>query len=314
LIGNRYASSSATVYRWPYTPGTRSPLGTPQQVITNIPVGGHSTRSLIFDSAGDLLVQIGSGANVDNDASRAGIRLFSLANPIPQLFSSGKWFADGLRNEVGLRYDKSGNLWGVENGMDNLYRADLGGDIHLGNPGEELNLFTAGGKFYGYPYCFSQYNLTTVTTPRGTQYALPQFISDGIHTDAWCQNRSNVVAPAYQLHPHTAPLDLLFYYGTTFPGLAGDLLVAQHGSWNSNPPVGYRVSQIHFENGLPVSDQPFFSYAGPGQTGPNWHRPVGLAIANVGGADALLVTSDATNVIIIIQYSPSEGKEQAKIN
>ena len=31
-----------------------------------------------------------------------------------------------------------GSLWGVENDMDNLNRPDLGGDIHLGNPGEEL--------------------------------------------------------------------------------------------------------------------------------------------------------------------------------
>lgn len=99
----------------------------------------------------------------------------------------------GLRNEVGLRADKNGNLWGIENGMDNLFREDLGGDIHLGNPGEELvtpaffyfaclhylqNLLSETGKFYGYPYCWSQYNLTTVTTPRGTQYALPDFIEN----------------------------------------------------------------------------------------------------------------------------------------
>jgi hypothetical protein len=45
---------------------------------------------------------------------------------------------EGLRNEVGLRADAKGNLWGVENGMDNLNRPDLGGDIHLGNPSEEV--------------------------------------------------------------------------------------------------------------------------------------------------------------------------------
>lgn len=47
-------------------------------------------------------------------------------------------YAIGLRNEVGIRFDKDGRLWGVENGMDNLFRADLGGDIHQNNPGEEL--------------------------------------------------------------------------------------------------------------------------------------------------------------------------------
>jgi len=80
--------------------------------------------------------------------------------------------------------------------------------------------------------------------------------------------------------------------------------VAQHGSWNSVPPYGYRVSQVHFENGLPVSDAPFLSYSGPGQTGPGWHRPVGLTLTTDDESnDVLLVTSDATNVIISIRYS-----------
>lgn len=302
-----YASSATTVYRWPYKAGARTPLGSPQTVITGIPTGGHTSRSLIFDTDGNLLVQVGSGTNVDPNANRAGIRKFSLST-IPQDFSTGAWFAWGLRNEVGLRADEKGNLWGVENGMDELYRADLGGDIHLGNPGEELNFFgsTGDGAFYGYPYCFSQYNLTTVTTPVGTQYAVPQFMGDGVHIDKWCQNTTNVVKPAYQIHPHTAPLDLLFYYGTTFPGVSGNLFISEHGSWNSDPPVGYRVVQVHFENGQPVSDSPFLSYVGPGQNGAGWHRPVALTIAkSFAGDEMLLVTSDATNVVISVQYSPT---------
>ena len=51
-------------------------------------------------------------------------------------FDDGEVFADGLRNEVGLAFDKSGVLWGVENGADNLYREDLGGRIHNENPAE----------------------------------------------------------------------------------------------------------------------------------------------------------------------------------
>lgn len=45
-----------------------------------------------------------------------------------------------MRNEVGLRFDKHGVLWGVENGMDNLNRQPWG-DIHNENPSEELNRF-----------------------------------------------------------------------------------------------------------------------------------------------------------------------------
>jgi hypothetical protein len=37
------------------------------------------------------------------------------------------------------------------------------------------------GLFYGYPYCWSQYNLTTGKPP-GTQWATDKFIKDGTHT------------------------------------------------------------------------------------------------------------------------------------
>eukprot|EP00026_Physarum_polycephalum_P009788 Phypoly_transcript_09924.p1 GENE.Phypoly_transcript_09924~~Phypoly_transcript_09924.p1 ORF type:complete len:434 (+),score=45.69 Phypoly_transcript_09924:76-1302(+) len=307
-----YASSTTTVYRWPYTAGTRTPLGTPQVVITGMPTGGHSTRSLIFYN-GLLLVQVGSGSNVDPNPDRAGIRQFDLTKPLPQDFSGGEWFVNGLRNEVGLRADEKGNLWGVENGMDNLNRPDFGGDIHLGNPGEEINLFKQ-GAFYGYPYCWSQYNLSAVTTPRGTQYGLAPFLTDGTHTDNWCQNTTHVVKPMYLLHPHTAPLDLLFYYGDSFPGYEGDLFVTQHGSWDSVPPVGYRVSRVKFQNGVPISDDPFFWHTGSGQTGPNWHRPVGLTtVKNEIGKDILLITSDATGVIIAIQYKSISNTTPVKI-
>ena len=45
----------------------------------------------------------------------------------------------------------------IENGADNLNRADLGGDIHNDNPGEELNRFPIDnlGKHYGYPFCWT---------------------------------------------------------------------------------------------------------------------------------------------------------------
>ena len=35
---------------------------------------------------------------------------------------------------MGLAFDAFGVLWGVENGADNLFRNDLGGDIHDDNP------------------------------------------------------------------------------------------------------------------------------------------------------------------------------------
>ena len=47
------------------------------------------------------------------------IRRFDLnEGNLPLNFQLGLVFADGLRNEVGLAFDRHGILWGVENGAD----------------------------------------------------------------------------------------------------------------------------------------------------------------------------------------------------
>ena len=61
--GHLYASTTTTVYRWPYA-GDRKPLGDPQTVVTGMPTGGHVTRTLQFDTQGRMYVSIGSGSNV----------------------------------------------------------------------------------------------------------------------------------------------------------------------------------------------------------------------------------------------------------
>lgn len=302
--GYLYASSATTVFRWPYSAGTRAALSGQQTVVSGIPSGGHSTRTLVFDAEGRLYVSVGSNSNVDGDSSRARIRRFSAAQVASGSvsFNDGEVFADGLRNEVGLRFDGQGRLWGVENERDNLSRTDLGGDIHTDNPAEELNLFAQPGKFYGYPYCFSEFLLPAgVGMGPATQWADPRFINDGTHTDAWCRNTANVVPPALVMPAHLAPLDIVFYNGTSFPtDVVGDAFVSFHGSWNRQPAQGYEVKRVVFENGAPVRYESFFELDGQGDTAPSWpHRPVGLA---VGTSGQLFVSSDASNQIIAIGY------------
>jgi len=235
-----YASSASTVYRWPYGAGMRGDLGAPEVVINNIPPEHHVTRTLVFDDHDRLYVQLGSASNIDPNSNHARIHRWNSVASIPRggfPWSSGELFADGLRNEVGLRFDKQGRLWGVENGIDNLYRPDLGGDIHLTNPSEELNMFLPEkpGLFYGYPYCWSQYNLTNGMPP-GTQWTTDRFLHDGTHSDAWCQNPAMVEKPRLNFPPHYAPLDIFFYYSSPdsrFPAdLNGNAFVSSHGSWN----------------------------------------------------------------------------------
>lgn len=151
--GYIYASSDTTVYRWSYSGTDFNTIGTQQIIVNNMNADGqggapqgHQTRTLIFDGNGRLYISIGSNANVDPDSYRSRIRRFdvygeSVALPID--FQTGEVFADGLRNEVGLAFDSYGVLWGVENGADNLFRSDLGGDIHQDNPVRTIGVKTS---------------------------------------------------------------------------------------------------------------------------------------------------------------------------
>ena len=219
--GYLFASSDTTVYRWPWR--ERQVLENRRVVIEGIAYGadgsdlgaehGHATRTLAFDRSGRLFVSVGSLGNVDGDSHRSRVRVFdgrAAADAAAVRFNEGMVWADGLRNEVGLAYDARGTLWGVENGADNLNRADVGGDVHNDNPGEELNRLDQPGAYFGYPRCWSEHTLATAhARGAGTQWAWPSFQPDT--TDAWCREPANVHPPAMVMPAHTAPLGLAFF-------------------------------------------------------------------------------------------------------
>jgi len=286
-------------------------LGAPEIVIRSIPSGGHNTRTIEFDPKdGGLFLSVGSAGNVDATSARSRVvKCLQNFNAVPA--GGYDWltcqvFADGTRNEVGIRIDSKGRLWGVENGCDNLQRADLGGDIHNDNPAEELNLFDTAG-FYGYPYCWTEYNLSaSVGDGPGTQWLHPQFSNNPNYSDAWCKNTSNVIKPVYSLPAHTAPLDLIFHESPTFPvGFQSGILVAEHGSWNRQPPQGYDVLNLELDahNDTVISRRKIIN--GPGPTEQWNHRPVALAkLSPCGPAkECLLVTSDASGSLLAIASS-----------
>jgi glucose/arabinose dehydrogenase len=302
--GFLYASSQTTVYRWPYVAGTRAPLaGAPAIVVHDLPAGGHITRTLVAeDSDHWLYVSVGSGSNQDANSSRARVVRYDL-DAIPAggyAWDAGEVFADGLRNEVGLAFDGAHRLWGVQNGMDDIYRSDIPDDIHNNNPAETVNLFAQPGAFHGYPYCWSEYLLPPgIGRGRGTQWVTEAFRSDGTHDDAWCRAPANVTRPALGMRAHSAPLGIVFAAGADLaPILSGDALVALHGSWDRDPPTGYKVVRLIFDDPTHVARyDPFVAYEGPGDIDPGaWpHRPVDLAIAKDG---TVLVTSDASGVVL----------------
>jgi glucose/arabinose dehydrogenase len=257
-----YASSDSSIYRFAYAKGQRRASGAAELVIKAIPTAGHSTRTLAFDSQGRLYVSVGSAGNVDTSQSdrdtRSQIRRFVIPAKLPaggMTYASGSVLASGLRNEVGLFVDSDDKLWGVENGRDQLSDAELGGDIHNDNPGEEINLFDGkGASFYGYPLCFSEYKSAS-GKGAGTQWADETLTAAMRQTDEFCRDETQVHPPAFSMQAHWAPLGVLRYSGTLLP-FAGDLLIAAHGSWNREPAVGRLIARAHIANGAVVSVEP----------------------------------------------------------
>jgi len=306
--GYLYASTQTDVYRWPYKAGQRQNLGASQHVISNLPCCHHTTRTLRLSPDNTYLyVQSGSGANVDSDPTHAEIRRFRIASlsGTPTSWTSAELVALGMRNEVGIRFDKSGLLWGVENGVDDLYRADLGGDIHNDNPCEELNSFNTNqlGLFYGYPYCWSE-GILAIPPGKGTgtQWLQPDFQGKGIWTDAWCQNTTNVVPPAHCFPAHNAPLDIIFGNITSTTATMS-AYVSFHGSWDRTPPDGYLVRQVTWDSTMKISTLDILKYdSATSTTGPGWIRPVGLGYINTTFGYSLMISSDTTGQLIGLAY------------
>jgi glucose/arabinose dehydrogenase len=261
-----YASSSTTVYRWPYAAGGHEAPGQAEVVVAGIPDGGHVTRTLVFDSAGRLYVSVGSATNVDDDPAlwqlRAQIRRFAIPAVLPAgglEYVTGEVVASGMRNEVGLVMDARDALWSVENGRDALTD---GSDIHNDNPAEEVNRIDgAGASFYGYPLCYSEFHRPD-GLGAGAQWADTTIAQGHQKTDPWCRDAAQVHPPAFALPAHWAPLGIHEYQGTQLP-FGHDLLVAAHGSWNSDTPVGRVIARLHRDGDAITSVESIIGERGP---------------------------------------------------
>lgn len=195
-----------------YTPDAR-----PEKII-DLPSGGlHTTRSLLFRSDGWLYVSIGSTCNAcrERDPRLAAISRINVHAADPQL----SVYATGLRNAVFM----------TENPLTReLIVTEMGRD-YLGDtaPPDEINSVFE-GKNYGWPLCYGKNIHDTVfddqaVNPCREPFALPSFID---------------------LPAHSAPLGLAFIPAAWNEAWRGNLLVAEHGSWNSTKPVGYKIVRL----------------------------------------------------------------------
>jgi glucose/arabinose dehydrogenase len=290
--------------RWTYN--GRNPLTNLQTVVSGIPGGGHDTRQMEFGKDDDwLYVHIGANGNLDTNSDRARVNRAHLnsATTLPITWDSMELFADGLRNEVGLRMDPRNRLWGVENGIDNLARFTTSPPLYVTNPAEEVNIFTQenAGKHYGYPYCWSEGigesgNALSFNGGLGNGTVWATSSESSMYTDAWC--RTNTVPCAWALQAHSAPLDIYFDNSTIFE--AGHVAhIAEHGSWNrpDNFRAGFRVEYLRLNEHYDVLGKELLVQFPQDYT----TRPVSIVRGPCSAyGSCLFVTDDSTNSIFAI--------------
>jgi len=231
----------------------------------------HGWRYIGFGPDGKLYVAMGANCNVcqhDDEQNATIVRM----NPDG---SDMEIFARGVRNSVGFDWDPAtGELWFTDNGRD-----ELGNDV----PSDELNHAPVQGLNFGFPVCHSG------SIPD------PDLGSDKNYT---C---NTMVPPAWMMGPHVAPLGMRFYTGTQFPEVyRGRIFIAEHGSWDRDAPIGYRLAMVRVQNNTAVGHEIFAE--GWLQNGTAWGRPVDMQTLKDG---SMLVSDDLNSVIYRISYSPS---------
>ncbi|KAK9803128.1 hypothetical protein WJX73_008615 [Symbiochloris irregularis] len=221
--------------------------------------------------------------------------------------------ATGIRNSVGFDWDDGGNLWATTNGRDNL---DGLGPIHDNRPDDTLFYIPNGTQpdtlDFGFPYCHwvGEGDPELRSVGSGTSIVDDVNFPPGIPntTDAqsqYCFNVTDDHPPSQALGPHVAALGVAFYQGDMFPmQYNGSLFIAQHGSWDRVPKIGYRVMNAAvMANGSTTSYEYFASgwlqNASDTSSNAYWGRPVDVLPLPDG---SILVSDDYANTVYRITY------------
>jgi glucose/arabinose dehydrogenase len=192
-----------------------------KKLIDLTPTGGtvrHKSRTIEFGPDGRLYVSIGSSCDVCEEKHEMRGKIFSMKPD----GTDWREEARGLRNTVFFTWsDVDGRMWGTDMGRDGL-----GNDL----PPDEINIIEK-DKNYGWPICYGQ-NIHDTDFDKNTYIRNP------------CM--SPFETPAHiDLPAHVAPLGLAFIPEEGWPeAFWYNLLVAEHGSWDSDDPVGYKVVRI----------------------------------------------------------------------
>ena len=268
--GDLYVAEVSRILKFPSVEGDLSNPPEAEVVNDGYPTDTHHGWKYIgFGPDGKLYVPVGAPCNICEPEE-----IYASITRINPDGSGREIIAYGIRNTVGFTWHPDTNeLWFTDNGRD-----ELGNDV----PPCELNHLQTEGSHFGYPYC------------HGGDISDPEFGNK--------RNCSEFTKPAQRLGPHVAPLGLKFYTGSMFPdAYRGNLFIAEHGSWDRDMKIGYRVSLVNISNSGEATSYETFAtgWLDDGKQ-EAWGRPVDVLILNDG---SMLVSDDKAGVIYRISYS-----------
>lgn len=255
--------------------------GTPKVLIERLPDGGqHPNRTLGFGPDGMLYISVGSSCNACDESNEEHATMLR-ARPDG---SQRAIYARGLRNTIGFAWHpQTRELWGMDHGSD--WRGD-------DTPPEELNRIVEGGD-YGWPFCYGDRVVDRFLSAEPKEMTREQYCA-------------RTRPPVLSYEAHSAPLNLVFYTAGQFPAeYRNDAFVTMRGSWNRNPPTGYKIVRIRFQNGRPERIEDFLTGFLFDEGQAHFGRPAGLAIARDG---SLLFSDDTNGVIYRIAYREARAR------
>lgn len=313
--GYLYASTDEEVYRYKLNRNNEViDPNKPELVVTGLlSRHEHEAKAITMDNAGHLYVNIGAYSNSCQVKDRqkgspgqkgcpildsaGGIWQFS-ASKLNQHYGDGVRYATGLRNVVGLDWNKQNNqLFVMQHGRDQLH--DLFPQYYDTKQSAELPAecmyAIKKGDNAGWPYMYYD-------QIQHKKILMPEYGGDGKKPGG-----QNAINPAAAYPGHLAPDGLLFYTGNQFPAkYKNGAFIAFHGSWNRSPEpqAGYFVVFQPFVHGKPSGKWEVFAdgFAGSAAqtaSGRAEHRPCGLA---QGPDGSLYVSDDAKGTIFKITY------------
>jgi glucose/arabinose dehydrogenase/mono/diheme cytochrome c family protein len=322
--GYVYAEANDRIVRYSLPAGAIVPPGTPETIVSGLPLGGdHPMHPFVIGADGSLYVDVATATNScqpknrqaritgDNPcselATRGGVWRYD-ANKTNQVFSPAERFATGIRNAEGFAIDSNGRIFVTQHGRDQLHAnwPDLyHPEEEATQPAEEMMLLKQGGD-YGWPECYYDAVVEKLVLA-------PEYGGDGGKKIGICADK---IAPVAAFPAHWAPNAMVLYEKEQFPArYRNGVFIAFHGSWNRAPyeQGGYNVvfQSLAGENASGGCEVFADGFAGAIESpGGAAYRPSGLA---VGPDGALYVSDDVRGRIYRIVYQGEPAASAATV-